>query len=210
MRCCDQSTLLALARCSRLALTAASSPFVWQPLSPIPLRCDWPMELSSRLSKSLLRHADISVTWRLRCKAAVSAEQAAALAALPRLRGLAVESSFDAAEDNSVHLSDAGAVRLFEALGERIDHGGALTSLTLDCRGLRQTGGSALAAFVERSRTLTTIKIAHLDSSLTASEMIAPVAAALAQCRTLTCLEVSSQSFDPPDAHTLPTVIQQS
>jgi len=40
MRCCDQPTLIALARCSRFALAAASSPFVWQPLSPIELRCD--------------------------------------------------------------------------------------------------------------------------------------------------------------------------
>jgi len=49
MRCCDQPTLIALARCSRFTLAAASHPFAWQPLSPIALQCDWPLELSGRL-----------------------------------------------------------------------------------------------------------------------------------------------------------------
>ena len=79
MRCCDQSTLLALARCSRFTLAAASSPFAWQLLSPINLQCDWPL----LLSKSLLRHADIRVTWRLLSAAAMSADQVTALATLP-------------------------------------------------------------------------------------------------------------------------------
>jgi hypothetical protein len=117
MRCCDQPTLIALARCSRFALAAASSPFVWQPQPPITLQCDWPLQLSERLrtENSLLRHADISVTWRLRSKAADSADQAVALANLPRLRGLSVQSTWDDDEDHWIHLSDEGAARLFEA-----------------------------------------------------------------------------------------------
>ena len=76
MRCCDQSTLIALARCSRFTLTAASSPFVWQLLLPVDVRCDWPLELSGRPQpeRSLLRHEGINVTWRLRSAGAVSAD----------------------------------------------------------------------------------------------------------------------------------------
>ena len=154
MRCCDQSTLIALARCSRFALAAASHPFVWQPLSPIALQCDWPLQLSGRLraEHSLLRHADISDTWRLRSKAVVSADQAAALVALPRLRGLEVQSAYDTPEDSSIYLRDAGMVRLLKALGAQIDNGGALTSLSLNCEQLHRAGVRALVTFIERSR----------------------------------------------------------
>jgi len=34
MRCCDAQSLLALARCSRFTLSAASNPFAWRFLSP--------------------------------------------------------------------------------------------------------------------------------------------------------------------------------
>jgi Ran GTPase-activating protein (RanGAP) involved in mRNA processing and transport len=209
MRCCDQSTLIALARCSRFALAAASSPFVWQPLPPIALRCVSPLELGGRLQPSLLRHADISVTWLLRSAGAVSAELESALA-LPRLRGLSIESLFDPVEVTWVPLSDEGAALLLEALSARIDRGGALTTLSLDCRGLRQAGGAALATYIERSRTLTTLKVTDLCAPLTASEMLVPLAAALIRCRTLTCLELQSAESDPAAVRTLATVVQQS
>jgi hypothetical protein len=63
MQHCDKTTLLALARCSRTTLAAASHPFAWRSLPPLQLECKSPIELSSRVSKSLLRHADLSVTW---------------------------------------------------------------------------------------------------------------------------------------------------
>jgi len=57
MQHCDQATLLALARCSRTTLAAASQPFAWRALSPLRLECKWPLDLSTRLSQSsLLRH----------------------------------------------------------------------------------------------------------------------------------------------------------
>jgi Ran GTPase-activating protein (RanGAP) involved in mRNA processing and transport len=191
MRCCDQFTLLALARCSRFTLAAASHPFVWQPLSPIALRCDWPLELSGRLraEKSLLRHADISVTWRPWPKAAMSAEQVNSLAALPRLRGLTVESSYDFATDRHTQLSDEGAALLFQSLSERIDHGGALASLSFIGIKIGQAGVASLATFIVRSRSLASLKIIYASNALLAS-----LSASMAQCRTLTSLELHSQS----------------
>jgi Ran GTPase-activating protein (RanGAP) involved in mRNA processing and transport len=211
MRCCDQPTLIALARCSRFALAASSSRFVWQPQPPITLQCDWPLELSERLrtATSLLRYADINVTWRLRSKAAASADQAAALAALPWLRGLSVAGAYDH-EDEFIRLSNEGAARLFEALRAQIDHGGALTSLSLNCDELRRAGVRALVGFIERSRALTTLKIRYVGSPFAASETLVPLASALAQHRTLTCLEVELDHLEPGAFRTLAAAVQQS
>jgi Ran GTPase-activating protein (RanGAP) involved in mRNA processing and transport len=210
MRFCDQPSLIALARCSRFAMVSASHPFVWQPLSPIALRCDWPLELSGRLRtpKSLLRHADIGVTWRLRSKESVSVEQVAALAALSGLCGLAFESAHDFAADCYTQLIDEGAALLFQSMSERIDHGGALTSLSIFGEMIGQAGGAALAAFVERSRSLRSLKIIGASSAL-----LAPLSVAMTQCRTLTMVSLELQTPAVPSMETvraLATIVQQN
>ena len=174
MRCCDQSTLIALARCSRFTLAAASHPFVWQPLSPIALQCDCPLQLSDRLlaKHSLLRHADISVTWRLRSNAAMSGDHVPALTALPRLRSLAVESAWNLTDNKFIPLNDKATIRLFKSLRAQIDNGGALTSLSLDFGELYWAGGAALAAFIQRSRTLTTFKFTHIHALVLATRAL--------------------------------------
>jgi hypothetical protein len=55
MHFCDQRTLIALARCSRATLAAASQPFAWRSLSLLSLSCSSPLELSARMADSLLR-----------------------------------------------------------------------------------------------------------------------------------------------------------
>jgi Ran GTPase-activating protein (RanGAP) involved in mRNA processing and transport len=207
MRCCDKRTLLALARCSRFALAAASHPFAWQPLSPIELRCDWPLELSGRLQPeaSLLRHADISIIWRLRSAEAVSAEQVAALAALRRLSGVSFETAFDPCGNGCTQLSDEGAALLFEGLRKRIDRGSALTSLSVIGYNIEQAGGAALAAFIKCSRSLASFHIIGVPSALTA-----PLSTALARCRTLTSLDVHSTHSAMETVRAMTAVVQQS
>ena len=207
MRCCNQRTLLALARCSRFTLAAAPHPFAWQLLSPIDLRCDWPLELSGRLQPkaSLLRHADISVIWRLRSAESMSAEQVTALAALPRLTGVSLETAFDPSVNGFTQLSDEGAALLFGVLAERIDHGLALTTLELDAVSIDQAGFAALITFIERSRSLTSLKITN------ASKLrLSTLAAALVQCRTLTSLELHHANADEETDRALATIIQQN
>ena len=93
MHCCDKRTLLALARCCRFALSAASSDFAWRGTSPVAvgfslataaaestpeLVWQWllrslsflpsaaapsPLPLGALIGQSLLRHADLLVRW---------------------------------------------------------------------------------------------------------------------------------------------------
>jgi len=127
------------------------------------------------------------------------------LAALPRLRGLAFQSAYDLAADCSTQLRDQGAVLLFQSLSERIDHGGALASLSLIGRQIGQAGGAALAAFIERSRSLTSLKVFCASNAL-----LAPLSASMAQCRTLTSLELRSADPGMETARALAAFVQQS
>jgi hypothetical protein len=128
---CDVQSLLALARCSRFTLTAASDSFAWRALSPLPLpfvarksesrnseirvatkenlwqrlsscirpspplqsppRPPPPLQLSERVSGSLLRFCDIAVQWRdanQHISLPATEAQLDQLAAIPRVRTL--------------------------------------------------------------------------------------------------------------------------
>ena len=154
---------------------------------------------------SLLRHADISVTWRLRSKAAaVSVDQVAALATLPRLRGLAIEPARDPTTNYSIELRDEGAALLFQSLHEQIDRGLMLARLEFSYLGIGQAGGAALAAFIERS-TLTTLK-----ATFVLNLPLLALASSLAHCRTLTSLEVHAFACSPETIRALATAVQHS
>jgi hypothetical protein len=170
MHFCDQRTLLALARCSRAALAAASQPFAWRSLSPLSLSCSSPLELSARMADSLPRHAQLAVELTIPAPVdvtgaqgeadakeqddAVMAAEIAALVSLPRLRHLTVDHPSGSRSNSRVAL-------LMAALRERIEHGSALVSLTLLLRELQisEAAFASLGALLERSRTLTALKI---------------------------------------------------
>lgn len=88
MQCCDQFTLLSLARCCRFTLATARHPFAWACSKPMSLHCDsmlQPSELIGRLSSSLLRCAPMHLTLHLSSSGAEQAQLMAAVGALPRL-----------------------------------------------------------------------------------------------------------------------------
>ena len=138
MQHCDKITLLALARCCRFTLAAASDSFAWRALSPLPLpfvarklesrnseirvaakqnawqrlsncirpapplpsppRPPPPLQLSERMSGSLLRFCDIAVQWRdadPHISPPATGAELDQLAAIPRVRTLDTQSRRD-------------------------------------------------------------------------------------------------------------------
>ena len=86
MQHCDLNTLLALARCSRFTLSAASHPFAWRALSPL----SFPTTVASRLHGSrLLAHCDVALRWmsatKERGQPDVDDAELAAIGSVPRL-----------------------------------------------------------------------------------------------------------------------------
>ena len=88
MQHCDQRTLLALARCSRFTLSAASHPFAWRALSPLSFPTTV-ADLGGRLRGSrLLAHCDVALRWQPPTnwwQPAVDDAELAAIESVPRL-----------------------------------------------------------------------------------------------------------------------------
>jgi len=206
MHFCDQSTLIALARCSRTAFAAAKQPFAWRCLSPLSLSCSSPLELSARMADSLLRHAQLSVEWTIpapaagsaaaqanadakKADAAATAAEIAALVSLPRLRHLSVRYHRQSPDSHLTHL--------VTALREHIEHGGALVRFTLQLQEFRESRISesvfvSLGALLERSRTLAALKVFYnkMDAA-----MVRALAAGLQKNESLATLNLSRCSL---------------
>ena len=89
MQHCDFKTLLALARCSRFALSAASHPFAWRALPPLSFPTTV-ADLGGRLRGSrLLAHCDVALRWlpstQERWQPDVDDAELAAIESVPRL-----------------------------------------------------------------------------------------------------------------------------
>ena len=121
MRMCDLKSLIALARCSKETLAAASTDFAWSALSPVIFRSTRPL-LAECISGSLLRCADIGVRW---ChpepvwdQPPVSDEEIAAVAAIPRIRLLDTRHrhQFDPGQFDSLLTMPSAPLRQLTAL----------------------------------------------------------------------------------------------
>ena len=219
MHFCDQRTLIALARCSRAALAAASQPFAWRSLSPLSLSCSSPLELSARMAASLPRHAQLAVEWTIPAPVAgtagaqeethakeddedaLMAAEIAALVSLPGLRHLSV--------DPDSQSPDSHLALLMAALRERVGLGGALVSLTLWLCDLQISEAvcAALAGFLERSRTLTTLKISSYEMD---TAMVRALTAGLQKSESLATLNLSGSAFGDDGAIALAAALSHS
>ena len=214
MHFCDQRTLIALARCSRAALAAANHPFAWRCLSPLSLSCLSPLELSARMAASLPRHAQLAVEWTIPTFAgprfegdttdgedAVMVAEIAALVSLPGLRHLSV--------DPDSQSPDSHLALLMAALRERVGLGGALVSLTLWLCDLQISEAvcAALAGFLERSRTLTTLKISSYEMD---TAMVRALTAGLQKSESLATLNLSGSAFGDDGAIALAAALSHS
>ena len=92
MQHCDAQSLLSLARCSRAALAAASTPFAWRHQPPLVVRDAVP-DLPARLAGSLLSPCPLALALspigpRFSSGPSVTDEELRVAAALPRVRSL--------------------------------------------------------------------------------------------------------------------------
>lgn len=179
MHYCDQVTLLRLARCNRMTMTAASHSFAWKSLSPIDFFCHRPRPLVARLSVSLLRFADLTMCWQMQTIKKVS-QHIAAIVSLSRLRSLRMAGDAFFMRDGSVTLL-ADGFRNTRSL---------LQSLTLRSMIIRDSGAKALAAFIQSSSsTLTSLCVGQgVDITASALTIIATAIGSSAILRTF-CID---------------------
>lgn len=137
MHACDLRSLLALARCCRFSLAAASHDFAFSCLSPVGFRSTRP-NLAGNIRNSLLRFADIGVRWAVPKRSTpffsmqpaplVSADEMNAIVAIPRLRSLDVGSR--AGLDWTIFLKLPGLANLTALTGGQSSRGAIDTDAT--------------------------------------------------------------------------------
>lgn len=196
MHYCDKVTLIRLARCNRMTLTAAAHSFAWKYLSPLKLRSVHPSEIKARLSsRSLLRFVDVAMTWWVVSQSNITDEQIDAVASIPRLHSL--ETS-----PKGIMLRDAGVAKLCEAMRRR---GCILQSLCLRGEGIQSDGAAALAAFIRENITLTSLEL-HETCSLSA-DVITTIVAAIGCSKSMQKFRIGCFFSEDESSSTLPTTL---
>jgi len=160
---CDLNTLLALARCSRFTLSAASHPFAWRALSPLSFPTTV-ADLGANLRGSrLLAHCDVALRWVHPTpewyQLTVSDAELAAIDSVPRLVEL-----------------DACARKVQGAEFRRLLSRPALAGLTALHTAMRQMDDSCIALLPLHQPRLRTLSLQISRDSVADQHLLAPLA----------------------------------